>query len=104
MENKFDKQYILDILYPIMDPDLGISIVELGLIVDVIIAGANVTVDMTLTTPECPYGPVLFSMVESTLRRDSLVDKFSLNLVWPQLRTQADLTEEQRLDMGLDIT
>lgn len=103
MENKFDKQYVLDILRPIIDPDLGISIVDLGLIVEVIIVGANVTVDMTLTTPDCPYGPVLFNMVESTLRRDPLIDKFDLNLVWVEPKTQNDLTDMQKLDMGLDI-
>ncbi|MBB6480069.1 metal-sulfur cluster assembly factor [Spirochaeta isovalerica] len=103
MENKFDRQYILDILRPIMDPDLGMSIVDLGLIVEVIIAGANVTVDMTLTTPDCPYGPVLFNMVESTLRRDPLIDKFSLNLVWTEPRTLDDLSDMDRLNMGLDI-
>lgn len=103
MENKFDKKYILDILRPIIDPDLGISIVDLGLIVEVIIVGANVTVDMTLTTPDCPYGPVLFNMVESTLRRDPLVDKHDLNLVWVELKTQNDLTDMQKLDMGIDI-
>lgn len=103
MENKFDKKYILDILRPIMDPDLGISIVDLGLIVEVIIVGANVTIDMTLTTPDCPYGPVLFNMVESTLRRDPLVDKFDLNLVWVELKTQNDLTDIQKLDMGIDL-
>ena len=103
MENKFDNPYILNILKPIIDPDLGISIVDLGLIIDVIIVGANVTVDMTLTTPDCPYGPMLFNMVESTLRRDPLVDKYDLNLVWVEPRTQDDLTEMQKLDMGIDI-
>jgi metal-sulfur cluster biosynthetic enzyme len=103
MEAQFDKKYILDILRPIIDPDLGISIVDLGLIVDVIIVGANVTIDMTLTTPDCPYGPVLFSMVESTLRRDPKVEKFDLNLVWTELKSQSDLTDMQKLDMGIDI-
>jgi len=103
MENKFTEKYILDILRPIIDPDLGISIVDLGLIINIIIVGANVTVDMTLTTPDCPYGPVLFNMVESTLRRDPLVDKFDLNLVWVEPKTQNDLTDMQKLDMGIDI-
>lgn len=103
IENKFDKKYILEKLRPIIDPDLGVSIVDLGLIVNVIIVGANVTVDMTLTTPDCPYGPVLFSMVESTLRRDPLVDKFSLNLVWTEPKTQNDLSDLEKLDMGMDI-
>lgn len=103
MENKFDEKYILDILRPIIDPDLGISIVDLGLIVNIIIVGANVTVDMTLTTPDCPYGPVLFNMVESTLRRDPKVHKFSLNLVWTEPRTQNSLSDMERLDMGLDL-
>lgn len=103
MENLFDKKYILKILRPIMDPDLGMSIVDLGLIVDVIIAGANVTVDMTLTTPDCPYGPILFNMVESTLRRDPKVEKFTVNLVWTEPKSLDDFSELDRLDMGIDF-
>jgi len=103
MENKYDKQYILKILRPIIDPDLGVSIVDLGLIVDVIIVGANVTVDMTLTTPDCPYGPVLFNMVETALRCDPLVDKYSLNLVWTEPRTLDDLSDMEKLDLGMDL-
>lgn len=103
IKNKFDRQYIEKILYPVMDPDLSMSIVDLGLIVDVIIVGANVTVDMTLTTPACPYGPVLFHMVETALERDPLVEKFSLNLVWPDERTHNTLSDMEKLDLGMDI-
>jgi len=102
-KNKLTQKYILDILRPIIDPDLGISIVELGLIVDIIIVNSNVTVDMTLTTPNCPYGPVLFNMVESTLRREPLIDKYDLNLVWPRRENPSPLTDLQKLDMGIDI-
>ena len=103
MENKLTKKYIMDILRPIIDPDLGISIVDLGLIVKIIIDGSHVTVDMTLTTPDCPYGPILISMVESTLRREPLIDQFDVNLVWVEIKGQSDLTDMQKLDMGIDI-
>ena len=103
MKNKFDRHHILKILYPIIDPDLGVSIVDLGLIIDIIIAGANVTVDMTLTTPDCPYGPILFNMVESALRRDPLVEKYTVNLVWAEPKTLADLSDLEKLERGLDI-
>ncbi len=103
MSEELTNKYVLDILRPIMDPDLGISIVDLGLIVKIIIVGKNVTLDMTLTTPDCPYGPVLFNMVESTLRRDPLIDKFDLNLVWSEPLKTSDLTDLEKLDLGMDI-
>lgn len=55
-KKKLSQKYVLDLLSPIIDPDLNISIVKLGLIVDIVINNNDVKVDMTLTTPNCPYG------------------------------------------------
>lgn len=46
----------------VMDPELGMSIVELGLIRDVAINGMVAEINMILTTPFCPYGPALLEM------------------------------------------
>lgn len=51
------------------DPEIGLSIVDLGLVYDTDIAddGKNVKVVMTLTTPFCPAGPYLTNQVESVV-------------------------------------
>ncbi|MFN3995523.1 MAG: metal-sulfur cluster assembly factor, partial [bacterium] len=49
---------VLELLAPIQDPDLGLSIVDLGLIYDIRydLEKKSMDVDVTLTTPACPWG------------------------------------------------
>lgn len=49
-------------LRDVVDPEIGLNIIELGLIRDMIIEDDNAHVNMILTTPFCPYGPALLEM------------------------------------------
>jgi metal-sulfur cluster biosynthetic enzyme len=59
-----------DGLSEITDPDLGLSILQLGLVRNVKMKDDHALVTMILTTPYCPYGP---SMMESTRKKAELV-------------------------------
>jgi metal-sulfur cluster biosynthetic enzyme len=52
-------------LRQVVDPELGLSIIELGLVREVKIEPERVHVKMILTTPFCPYGPALMEMTRS---------------------------------------
>ena len=59
---------IMEALEPVQDPELRMSIVDLGLIYDVKIdQDGMVDVVMTLTTPACPLGPLLIGQIQDTL-------------------------------------
>lgn len=60
-------------LREITDPELGLNIIQLGLVRDVIIDSESVTVNMILTTPYCPYGPALLEM--SRKKVEEIVNK-----------------------------
>jgi metal-sulfur cluster biosynthetic enzyme len=52
-----DHDDVLDALSNVIDPELGLDFVELGLIYGVEIDGGNVSITFSLTTPACPIGP-----------------------------------------------
>lgn len=62
------KQDVMDALRKVNDPELGVSIVDLGLIYDVAVEGKKAKVTMTLTTPMCPLGGFMLSNVEDAIR------------------------------------
>jgi metal-sulfur cluster biosynthetic enzyme len=53
---------ITDAFREVMDPEIGLNIIQLGLIRDVQIEDGSATVKMMLTTPFCPYGPAMLEM------------------------------------------
>jgi len=78
------KEQLIEILKPIHDPEIRIGIVDLGLIYDVLIdeETAKVTIKMTLTTPACPYGEMLISMVNRAVEELDEVKEVEVKLVW----------------------
>ena len=64
---------VRDALREVMDPELGMNVVELGLIRDIAVAADNATIMMILTTPFCPYGPALIESVRTTAEKTASV-------------------------------
>jgi metal-sulfur cluster biosynthetic enzyme len=52
-------------LREVLDPELGLSVIELGLVREVAIQDDELHIEMILTTPYCPYGPALLEMTRS---------------------------------------
>lgn len=77
-----EKDMIINSLKPVIDPEIGLSIVDLGLIYDVDASDSHVNVRMTLTTPACPYGPELIDAVREAVRRLEGVDTVDIDVVW----------------------
>jgi metal-sulfur cluster biosynthetic enzyme len=65
-------------LREVVDPELGLNIIELGLVRDVLIEDDQARLNMILTTPFCPYGPAMLEMTrqkaESILERTTLIE------------------------------
>src|SRR5712671_5125714 len=70
-------------LRKVKDPELGLNIVDLGLVYEIVVdANNNIHVDMTLTSPGCPAGPQIMTDVERALQALPGVGDVELNLVW----------------------
>ena len=72
---------VLEAMKDVVDPELGINVVDLGLVYGVTVDNANVaTVDMTLTSAACPLTDVIEDQTRSALT--NVVDDFRINWVW----------------------
>jgi metal-sulfur cluster biosynthetic enzyme len=72
---------VLEALHDVVDPELGINVVDLGLIYGVQVDGENVaTLDMTLTSAACPLTDEIEDQTRAAL--DGIVADFRLNWVW----------------------
>jgi metal-sulfur cluster biosynthetic enzyme len=73
----------------IIDPELNIGLVDLGLIYDIQIdKEGNAVVLMTLTSPSCPVGPMLIQQVQDTLRLFPEIDEIEIKVVWDPIWNQ----------------
>ncbi|WP_247728635.1 1,2-phenylacetyl-CoA epoxidase subunit PaaD [Halovivax limisalsi] len=73
---------VWDALYAVEDPEMPVSIVDLGLIYDVAVADGTVHVDMTLTYSGCPARDMLQDDVREAVESVEGVDDVDLRLVW----------------------
>lgn len=69
-------------LNTVMDPELDVGIVDLGLIYDVVIDKGVATVTMTLTSMGCPAGPEIMEGAQKALMTHPGVKEVFVNLVW----------------------
>ena len=93
-----DKVTILEKLAPIQDPEIGIGIVDLGLIYNIEVNDNNeVKIVMTLTTPACPYGPELLTVIDKEIR-DMGAKKIDIELVWDPPWNPEEMASEYAKD------
>lgn len=71
---------VTEALRDVVDPELGINVVDLGLIYDVHLDGNVATLDMTLTSAACPLTDVIEDQTRAAL--DGVVDDYRINWVW----------------------
>jgi len=88
-------------LQQVIDPELGVNVVDLGLIYGIAIEGATVTVTMTLTTPGCPLHESLAEAVEEAIRLFVPgVEAVRVQLVWEPPWTPERISPDGRAALG----
>lgn len=97
-----DLKMVENAIKVVEDPDVGVDVFNLGLIYDhKIDPKGNVTVDMTLTSPTCPYGEQLINAVAISIADLEGVGKVKVSLIWEPQWTMERLTDEARFDLDL---
>ena len=96
---------IMRALKAVYDPELGISIVDLGLVygVNTVDEEGQVIVDMTLTTPACPLGPLIKTQAHAVLTTTfPAIRGVDINLVWtPRWDPRTMASEEAKVELGI---
>jgi metal-sulfur cluster biosynthetic enzyme len=96
------KEQVIEQLKEVIDPELNINIVDLGLIYDVVIDQKTGKVDltMTLTTPGCPLSMVFEEWVPNAVKKIDKVSDVKINLVWEPPWDPDKLSDEAKELMG----
>lgn len=88
------------VLRRVKDPELNLNIVDLGLVYEVHVDGANVKIDMSLTSPGCPSGPEIMGEAEQQLRTIPGIGEVTMNLIWSPPWTPERIEPRVRAYMG----
>lgn len=96
------KEQILTALETVIDPELGIDIVNLGLIYEVEFEkNGDTIVKMTLTTMGCPLADVLTEQIHEALKEVPEVNKVEVKLVWYPAWTTDKMSRYARIALGI---
>lgn len=96
-----DELTLLNALKQVVDPELFVNIVDLGLIYSVQQEDAKVTVDMTLTSPACPAGPQIVAQAKQVLEAIPGVKEATIKLVMTPPWSPDRMTDDARDHLGI---
>jgi metal-sulfur cluster biosynthetic enzyme len=91
---------VQDALSNVIDPELGLDFVELGLIYDVEIEGDDVFVTFTLTSPGCPIGPQVSEQIEEFVSELDGVSNVFPKMTFTPPWTPELMSEEAKFALG----
>lgn len=94
---------LIEYLREVMDPDLGLPIVDLGLIYRAEAVDDHIEIDFTLTSPACPVGDLLEEEIRETAKARTGIDDVRVVLTWNPPWNQDLMTEELKLALGFPI-
>ena len=95
------KEKIIHEIKKIYDPEIPVNIYELGLIYDISIKDKEVSIKMTLTTPNCPVAESLPKEVKDSIMELNEVKKVDLDLVWDPPWDKSMMSEAAKLELNL---
>ena len=97
------EERIVDVLKTVYDPEIPVNIYDLGLIYKIDVSDdGTVDIDMTFTAPTCPAADFILEDVRQKVDNLDGVKSTTVNLVFEPAWDQSMLSDEARLELGLD--
>jgi metal-sulfur cluster biosynthetic enzyme len=94
------KDEVLEVLRQVEDPELGMDIVDLGLLYEVEVEGPKVKITYSLTSMGCPAGPLIAGDIERTTREVEGVEDVELELTFDPPWTPDKMSEDAKFILG----
>jgi len=96
------EETIVDYLRTVVDPEIAIDIYSLGLVYKIDLSdGGDLTIDMTLTAPNCPMADFIVEDVQQKMASIPGVKSVKVNIVFEPEWTRDMMSDEARLELGL---
>ena len=91
---------VIEALRQVEDPELGMDIVDLGLLYDVEVENGNVKVIHTLTSMGCPVGPMIQQNVDEVVRALPGVENVDVELTWDPPWSPEKMSDDAKFILG----
>jgi metal-sulfur cluster biosynthetic enzyme len=95
-----DEDEVTEALSNVIDPELGLDFVELGLIYGVEVEGGSVRITFTLTTPACPIGPQVSEQMQEFVSECEGVTEVVTNMVFSPPWSPDKMSEDAKFALG----
>jgi len=96
-----DEAALIEALKQVIDPELMVNIVDLGLVYEVEQQESKAVVEMTLTSPACPVGPEIMQKAKMALEQLDDVDEAEIKLVMTPPWSPDRMTDDARDQLGI---
>lgn len=102
MDQLIIQEKVIDLLKTVFDPEIPVNVYDLGLIYRIELSEDNteLTVDMTLTAPNCPAADFIMEDVRQKLETIEGLKKVDVNLVFEPEWDKDMMSEEAKLELG----
>jgi len=94
------REEVLEILRQVEDPELGMDIVDLGLVYEVAVEDSTAKIIYSLTSMGCPAGPLIAQDIDSTARQVEGIDEVELELTFDPPWTPDKMADDAKFILG----
>lgn len=92
---------VLEALREVIDPEIGVNVVDLGLVYSVDVQGKEVRVAMTMTTPACPLHEYISESAKTAIRRHLPdIERVDVEIVWDPPWSPAMMSADAKRQLG----
>jgi metal-sulfur cluster biosynthetic enzyme len=95
-----DREEVMEALENVIDPELGLDFVSLGLVYDVEVEGSDVHVTFTLTSPGCPIGPQVTEQMKEFVSEVAGVERVFPKMTFSPPWSPERMSEDAKFALG----